>query len=81
MRMKYTVEFFGEKIGVGETLYVRKICVILEWNSRSEMNELISREEVERYLKGQRNAKAAGEDEILWELYKNDGEFGIDGMR
>ena len=40
----------------------------------------ISKEEVERCVKRQKNGKAAGLDGIPYEMYKNGGEVVIDRM-
>ena len=42
----------------------------LERKDADELNERISREEVEKCVKKQKNGKAAGVDEIPYELYK-----------
>ncbi|MPC23226.1 hypothetical protein E2C01_016266 [Portunus trituberculatus] len=42
------------------------------------MNERISKEEVERCVKRQKNGKAAGLDGIPYEMYENGGEVVID---
>ena len=52
----------------------------LERKDADELNRRISREEVEVCLKKQKNYKAAGLDEIPYELYKNGGDVVVDGM-
>lgn len=53
---------------------------IREKKDASEVNVRISRKEVERCVKGEKNGKAAGPDDIPYELYKNGGESVIDRM-
>ncbi|MPC93382.1 hypothetical protein E2C01_088508 [Portunus trituberculatus] len=63
--MKKVIKDFWEEIGgVGEVLDVKEGCVTLERKDADELNERISREEVEKYVKRQKNGKAAGPDEI-----------------
>ena len=64
-KMKEAVKRFWEEIGgVGEALDVREGCVSLERKDANEQNERISREEVEKCVKKQKNRKAAGLDDI-----------------
>ena len=80
-KMKESVKEFWEEIGgVGEVLDVREGCVSMERKDASELNVRISREEVERCVRGQKNGKAAGLDDIPYEMYKNGGESMIDRM-
>ena len=58
---------------MGESWDMNKGCVTLERKNADELNEPISREEVEACLRKQKNCKAAGMDEIPYELYKNGG--------
>ena len=75
-KMKEAVKEFWEEIGgVGEVLDVRLGCVSLE-----RKDAMISREEVERCVKRQKNGKAAGLDDLPYELYKNGGEVMIDRL-
>ncbi len=53
---------------------------MMERRDANELNVKISGEEVERCVKGQKNGKAAGLDDIPYELYKNGGERVIDRM-
>ena len=79
--MRKAVKEFWEEIGgVDEVFDIREGCVTLERKNADELNERISREEVERCVKRQKNGKAAGLDEIPYEMYKNGGEVLIDRM-
>ncbi|MPC47097.1 hypothetical protein E2C01_040832 [Portunus trituberculatus] len=73
-------QFWEEMGGVGEVFGVREGCVTLERKNAGELNEKISKEEVERCVKRQKNGKAAGPDGIPYEMYKNSGEVVIDRM-
>ena len=73
-------EFWEEIGGVGEVSEVREGCVTLERKNADELNERISREEVEKCVKRQKNGKAAGPDGLPYEMYKNGGEVVIDRM-
>ena len=76
--MRRAIKEFWEEIGgVGEVFDVDEG---LERKDADELNERISREEVEKCVKKQKNGKAAGPDEIPYELYKNGGEVVIDRM-
>ena len=67
--MKKAVKEFWEEIGgVGEVFVVKEECVTLERKNADELNERISREEVERCVKRQKNGKAAGPDGIPYEM-------------
>ena len=46
----------------------------------NELNERISREEVDKCVKKQKNGNAAGLHDIPYELYKDGGEVVIDWM-
>ena len=75
------IKEFWEDIGnVGEVFEVREGALTLERKDANELNERISREEVEKCVKRQRNGKAAGPDDIPYEFYKNGGEVMIDRM-
>ena len=77
--MRKAVKEFWEEIGgVGGVFDAREGCVTLERKNANELNERISREEVERCVKRQKNGKAAGPYEIPYEMYKNGGEVLID---
>ena len=79
--MKVAIKEFWEDIGgVGEELNVRVDCVTLERKDANELNEEISRDEVVRCVRRQKNGKAAGPDDIPYEFYKNGGEVAIDRM-
>ena len=58
--------------GVGNVFEMKKGCLILERKDANELNEIISREEVGKCVKGQKNDKAAGSDDIPYEFYKNE---------
>ena len=73
-------EFLEEIGGVGEVFGVREGCVILERKDADEMNKRISREEVEKCVRGQKNGKAAEPDEIPYEMCQNGGEVVTDRM-
>ncbi|MPC63715.1 hypothetical protein E2C01_057817 [Portunus trituberculatus] len=61
-----------EEIGcVIEVLDVREKCAILERKNVNELNERISREQVEKCVTRQKNGKVALPDEIPYEVYKN----------
>ena len=80
-RMREAIGEFWEEIGsVNEVLNIREDCLTLESKDANELNERISREEVERCVKKQKNGKAAGPDDIPYELYKNGGDVMIDRM-
>ena len=71
----------GEEMGgVGEVLgaSARKECVTLERKNAVGLNERISREEVEKCVKRQKNGKSASPGGIPYEMYKNGGEVVID---
>ncbi|MPC70509.1 hypothetical protein E2C01_064759 [Portunus trituberculatus] len=70
-------QFWEEVDGVGEVLGVRDGCVTLQRKNADELNERISKEEVERCVKRQKNGKAAGPVGIPYEMYKNSGEVVI----
>ncbi|XP_063857805.1 uncharacterized protein LOC135099405 isoform X1 [Scylla paramamosain] len=72
--------FWEEVGGVGEMFSVREECVTLERKNADELDERISRDEVERCVRRQKNGKAAGPDDIPYEFYKNGGEVVIDRM-
>ncbi|MPC58796.1 hypothetical protein E2C01_052805 [Portunus trituberculatus] len=73
--MRRVIEEFWEEIGgVGEIFGVREGCVTLERKDTDKMNERISKEEVEKCARGQKNGKAAGPDEIPYQMKKNGGE-------
>ena len=73
-------EFWEDIGGVDEVLEVREECLTLERKDTNELNGRISREEIEKCVKRQKNRKAAGPDDILYEFYKNGGEVMIDRM-
>ena len=80
-KMKECIKEFWEDIGgVGEVFDVREGCVTMERKDADELNERISREEVEKCVKRQKNGKAAGPDGIPYEFYKHGGEVVIDSM-
>ncbi|MPC58692.1 hypothetical protein E2C01_052699 [Portunus trituberculatus] len=66
-------EFWKEIGGAGEVLDVREGYVTMERKDADEMNERISREEMEKCVRGQKNEKAARPDETPYEIYKNGG--------
>ena len=79
--MREAIRQFWEEVGgVGEVFDVREGCVTLERKNADELDVRISREEVEKCVKRQKNGKAAGPDEIPYEMYKNGGEVMIDRM-
>ncbi|KAK4328209.1 hypothetical protein Pmani_001329 [Petrolisthes manimaculis] len=79
--MRKAIKELWENIGgVGEVTDIRGENVTLEWKDAEELNVRISREEVERYVKREKNCKAAGPDDIPYEMYKNGGEFMIEKM-
>ncbi|MPC58871.1 hypothetical protein E2C01_052881 [Portunus trituberculatus] len=54
--MRRVIKEFCVEIGdVGEIFDVREGCVTQERKDSGEMNERISREEVEKYVRGQKN--------------------------
>lgn len=55
-------------------------CVTLERKDVDEVKEPISRDEVERCVRKLKNGKAAGPDQISYELCKNEGEAVTDRM-
>ena len=55
-------------------------CFTLERKDANELNERISREEIEESVKRQNNGRATGPDDIPFEFYKNGGEMVIDRM-
>ena len=59
---------------------MREGCLTLERKDMNEINERISREQVEKCVKTQKNGKAAGPDDIPYEFYRNAGEVMIDRM-
>ncbi|KAK3886627.1 hypothetical protein Pcinc_009274 [Petrolisthes cinctipes] len=72
--VRKAIKEFWENIGgVGEVTDVRGENVTLEWKDAEELNVRISREEVERCVKRQKNCKAPGPDDIPYEMYKNGG--------
>ena len=52
----------------------------LERINANDLNERISKEEVDKCVRKQKNGKATGPDDIPYELYKNGGEVVIDWM-
>ena len=80
-RMKVSIREFWEDVGgVGEVFDVRAECVTLERKDANELNERISKQEVEKCVKKQKNGKAAGPDDIPYEFYKNGGEIVVEKM-
>ena len=73
-------EFWEDVGGVGEVLEVREGCLTLERKDGNELNVRVSREEVEKCVKRQKNGKAAGPDDIPYKFYKNVGDRVIDRM-
>ena len=68
------VKMFWEDIGgVGEVFDARGECLTLERKDAGELDEWISIDEVKKCVKRQKNGKAAGPDEIPYEMYKNGG--------
>ena len=63
-------EFWEDIGGVGEVLEVRERCFTLERKDANELNERISREEVEQCVKRQKNGKTAGPDGIHMNFIK-----------
>lgn len=57
------IENFWENVGVGE-VFDEEWCVTLERKDGGELNDSISREEDEQYVKRQKNEKAAGHYEV-----------------
>ena len=79
--MKEAVKMFWEDIGgVGEVFHARGECLTLERKDAGELDEWISIDEVKKCIKRQKNGKAAGPDEIPYEMYKNGGETVIERM-
>ena len=79
--IKESVKKFWEDIGgVGEIFDARGECVSLERMNGDELNEWIRIDEVKKCVERQSNGKAAGLDEIPYEMYKNGGEVGIERM-
>ena len=73
-------EYWEEIGGVGEVSGVSEVGITLERMDAEEIDERISREEVEACLKRQKNNKAAGLDEIPYEMYKNGGMIVLEKM-
>ena len=64
-RMKDAIKQFWEEIGgVGEVFDVRTDRITLERKNADELNKRISRDEVEKCVRKQKNGKAAGPDDI-----------------
>ena len=79
--VRETIRQFWEEVdGGGEVLHMKQVCVTVERKNADELNERISREELEKCVKGQKNGKAAEPDGIPYEMYKNGGEVVIDRM-
>ncbi|MPC21128.1 hypothetical protein E2C01_014104 [Portunus trituberculatus] len=66
------------RVGVGEVFGVKERCETLERKNADEANERISREEVKRCARKQKNGEAVGLDGIPYKIYKD--EFVIDNM-
>ena len=79
--MKEAVKMFWEDIGgVGEVFDARSECLTLDRKDAAALDEWISIDEVKKCVKRQKNGKAAGPDEIPYEMYKNGGETVIERM-
>ena len=79
-KIKLIKEFWEITGGVGESFNMREGSVMLERKDAEELNEPISREEVEKCVKRRKNGKAPGPDGIKYKLYKNGREMMIERM-
>ena len=66
--------------GVNEDEDRSDINLMIQRRINESMDEEISKEEIERYVRSLKNGKAAGIDEIPYEFYKEGGKGVIDGL-
>ena len=80
-KMKECIKDFWEEIGGVDEVQISKVdAVTLERKDSEELNEKISKKEVEECVRKQKNAKAAGPDEVPYEFLKFGGDMVIEKM-